>query len=40
MNICLIVVLYNLQKLSSWIIYKVHVHVSKAYCLTPVCPSL
>ena len=27
MNICLIFVLYNLQKLSSWIIYKVHVHV-------------
>jgi hypothetical protein len=27
MNICLIFVLYNLQKLWSWIIYKVHVHV-------------
>jgi hypothetical protein len=27
MNICLIFVLYYLQKLSSWIIYKVHVHV-------------
>jgi hypothetical protein len=27
MNICMIFVLYNLQKLSSWIIYKVHVHV-------------
>ena len=27
MSICLIFVLYNLQKLSSWIIYKVHVHV-------------
>jgi hypothetical protein len=27
MNIYLIFVLYNLQKLSSWIIYKVHVHV-------------
>jgi hypothetical protein len=27
MNICLIFVLYNLQKLWSWIIYKVLVHV-------------
>jgi hypothetical protein len=27
MSICLIFVLYDLQKLSSWIIYKVHVHV-------------
>jgi hypothetical protein len=27
MNICLIFVLYNLQTLSSWIIYKVHVHI-------------
>jgi hypothetical protein len=27
MSICLIFVLHDLQKLSSWIIYKVHVHV-------------
>jgi hypothetical protein len=27
MNICFIFVPYNLQKLQSWIIYKVHVHV-------------
>ena len=27
MNICYIFVPYNLQKLQSWIIYKVHVHV-------------
>jgi hypothetical protein len=26
MSICLIFVLYDLQNLSSWIIYKVHVH--------------
>ena len=27
MNICLLFVPYNLQKLQSWIIYRVHVHV-------------
>ena len=27
MNTCLILVPYNLQKLQSWIIYKVYVHL-------------